>query len=109
MKSGSERLRLFDPAARAERFDPVTSDFDFVVRFADKSPGYASRYLDFAEALEELFGREVDLVTERSVQHPHFRRALESAQQLVYEREHEEAATRRTRGLPGDSAVHRRV
>jgi predicted nucleotidyltransferase len=67
MKSGSERLRLFDPAARAERFDPVTSDFDFVVRFADKSPGYASRYLDFAEALEELFGREVDLVTERSV------------------------------------------
>ena len=39
--------------------------------------------LDFAEALEELFGREVDLVTERSVQHPHFRRAVESAQQLA--------------------------
>ena len=79
---GVTRLRLFGSAA-TEQFDPAASDLDFVVCFADRPPGYADRYLDFAEALEQLFGREVDLVTERSVQHPHFRRAVESAQQLV--------------------------
>ena len=88
---GVARLHLFGSAARTEQFDPAASDLDFVVRFADKSPGYANRYLDFAEALEELFGREVDLVTERSAQNPHFRRAVESAQQLVCERGNERA------------------
>ena len=63
---GVARLHLFGSAA-TEQFDPATSDFDFVIRFADESPGYANRYLDFAGALEELFGREVDLATERSV------------------------------------------
>ena len=63
---GVARLHLFGSAARTEQFDPAASDLDFVVCFADKSPGYADRYLDFAEALEQLFGGEVDLVTECS-------------------------------------------
>ena len=82
---GVARLRLFGSAA-TERFDPDASDLDFVVAFADRSPGYADRYLDFAEALEQLFGRDVDLVTEHSVQNPYFRRSVASTQQLVYER-----------------------
>ena len=89
---GVARLHLFGSAARTEQFDPAASDLDFVVCFADESPGYADRYLDFAEALEQLFGREVDLVTERSVQNPYFQRSMESDQQLVYEQESEEAA-----------------
>ena len=89
---GVARLHLFGSAARTEQFDPAASDLDFVVCFADESPGYADRYLDFAEALEQLFGCEVDLVTERSVQNPYFQRSMESDQQLVYERESEEAA-----------------
>jgi predicted nucleotidyltransferase len=87
---GVARLCLFGSAA-TEHFDPATSDLDFIVAFADKSSGYADRYLDFAEALEELFGREVDVVTERSVQNPYFRRSVESTQRLVYEREDKEA------------------
>ena len=68
------------------RFDPETSDFDFLVSFRDSaSPGYADRYLDFAEALERLLGRKVDLVTERSVRRPSFRRAIESAHEVIYE------------------------
>ncbi len=90
-RHGVARLRLFGSAAK-KHFDPATSDLDFIVAFADRSPGYADRYLDFAEALEQLFDRSVDVVTERSVQNPYFRRSVESTQQLVYERENEEAS-----------------
>ena len=56
---GVERLELFG-SATSEAFDAASSDLDFIVRFADTSSGYADRYLDFAEALEELFlGRNV--------------------------------------------------
>ena len=60
---GVRRLDLFGSAATGE-FDPATSDLDFVATFADTlSPDYADRYLDFADALEALFGRPVDLLT----------------------------------------------
>ena len=40
----------------------MASDLDFVALFADRmSPTYVDRYLEFAEALEALFGRSVDL------------------------------------------------
>ena len=67
---GVGRLELFGSAGTQEFGE--ASDVDFIVKFADRSPGYADRYLDFAEALEELLGREVDLVTERSIQNPFF-------------------------------------
>jgi len=65
---GVARLELFGSAATPEFGE--ASDVDFIVKFADRSPGYADRYLDFAEALEGLLGRRVDLVTERSIQNP---------------------------------------
>jgi predicted nucleotidyltransferase len=71
---GVERLELFGSAV-TETFEE-SSDNDFIVKFADRSPGYADRYLDFAELLEELLGREVDLVTDRSIQNPFFFAAL---------------------------------
>ena len=77
-KYGVERLSLFGSAA-TESFDPASSDLDFVVSFADRSPGYADRYLDFAQALEQLFGRPVDLVTERSIRNPFFRQSVEDS------------------------------
>ena len=78
------RLAAFGSAVNG-RFDPVTSDYDFVVSFRDSSsPGYADRYFDFAEALERLLGRKVDLITERSVRRPSFRRAVEEAE-VIYE------------------------
>ncbi len=86
---GVERLELFGSAA-TEDFEEEGSDFDFIVKFADCSPGYANRYLDFAEALEEVLGREVDLVTERSIQNPFFRRSLDSSREVIYDRQSEE-------------------
>ena len=83
---GVKRLAAFGSAVSGH-FDPATSDFDFVVAFTDTvSSDYADRYLDFAEALERLLGRKVDLVTERSIRRPSFRRAIEAAHEVIYER-----------------------
>jgi predicted nucleotidyltransferase len=88
---GVERLALFG-SATSEAFDAATSDLDFIVQFADTSPGYADRYLDFAEALEALFGRDVDLVTERSISNPYFRKTVDATREVVYDRRREETA-----------------
>ncbi|CAN5736074.1 nucleotidyltransferase family protein [soil metagenome] len=87
-----QRLELFGSATRSD-FDESRSDLDFVVTFADKTPGtYADRYLDFAEALEQLFGRKVDLLTERSIRNRHFRSEVEAAREIIYDQRNEEAA-----------------
>ena len=87
------RLYLFGSAV-SRRFDSERSDLDFLVSFVGREPTgeYADRYLDFAEGLERLFGRPVDLVTEQSIRNPYFRREVESTRQLIYERTHEETA-----------------
>jgi len=89
---GVRRLEVFGSAVR-EDFDPTKSDFDFIVSFADKTPGtYADRYFDFAAAIEKLLGRRIDLLTERSIRNPYFRREVEAARQIVYDERSQEAA-----------------
>lgn len=81
---GVRRLDLFGSAATGE-FDPDRSDLDFVATFADtRVPGYADRYLAFAEGLELLFGRPVDVVIDRSIRNPYFRQAVDATRQPVY-------------------------
>lgn len=82
---------LFGSATSAA-FDAAESDLDVIVQFADTSPGYADRYLDFAEALEKLFGRDVDLMTERSILNPYFRPSVDSTREVIYDRRREEAS-----------------
>jgi len=86
---GVERLELFG-SATSEAFDAASSDLDVIVRFNGASPGYADRYLDFAKAPEELFGRDVDLVTERSISNPYFRKPVDSTREVVYDPGREE-------------------
>ena len=82
---GVRRLDLFGSAVQG-RFDPATSDLDFVVELADAgAPGYARRYIELAGALEELFQRPVDLLTEPMIGAPHFRETIEQTRQRVYE------------------------
>jgi predicted nucleotidyltransferase len=79
-------LSLFGSAVRDD-FDEATSDLDFVVLFADRTnPHYLDRYLDLADALEALFHRDVDLVTERSLRSPFFRDSVEREQMTIDER-----------------------
>jgi predicted nucleotidyltransferase len=90
-RHGVIRLDVFGSAATGQFQDP-TSDLDFIAEFADRSAGYADRYLDFAEALEALFGRKVDLLTERSIRDPFFRRTVDTQRQTVYDGRGGEAA-----------------
>ena len=87
-----ERLDLFGSAAIGD-FRPDSSDLDFLVRFTKREPtgAYADRVLDLAEALERIFQRPVDLVTEQSVRNPYFRRVIETTRQALYERPRAEA------------------
>ena len=90
---GVRRLEVFGSAARSD-FDFAKSDVDFIVSFADKTPGtYADRYLDFAAAIERLLGRKIDLLTERCIRNPYFRREVEAARQIVYDERSQEAVT----------------
>ncbi len=87
-----ERLELFGSAAKGN-FQPDSSDVDFLVTFADARPGtYADRYLGLLLALEQLFHCEIDLVTERSIRNPYFRKSVEASRRLVYEGRGEEVA-----------------
>ena len=83
---GVLKLDLFGSAARGD-FNPSDSDLDFVALFADRmNPNYVDRYLEFADELEMLFGRPVDLITERSIRSQSFRRAVDSDRETIYER-----------------------
>ena len=79
------RLDLFGSAARGD-FLPERSDLDFIVQFTRTGyAGYADAFLDFADALEKLLDRKVDLLTERMIRNPYFRTAVEASRQTVYE------------------------
>lgn len=88
-----ERLDIFGSAANGP-FEPGRSDLDFLVHFGQRNPTgeYAARYLDFADALEKLFSRRVDLLTEQSIRNPYLRREVEATRQIVYEQSDGEAA-----------------
>jgi uncharacterized protein len=79
------RLDVFGSAAQGG-FDPRRSDLDFVVTLEGRNSGeYADNFLGLARALEDLFQRKVDLITERSIRNPYFREAVEESRQLIYE------------------------
>jgi uncharacterized protein len=86
-----QRLDLFGSAATGG-FDPKSSDLDFLVTLQAPSAGdYADNYLGLANALEQLFRRRVDLVTERSIRNPYFRQVVNATRQAIYDRRSEEA------------------
>ena len=86
------RLALFGSAARGD-FDPAKSDLDFLVLFDRRdNPDYVDRFLDLADALEALFNRKVDLVTELSARSPRFRASIDPDLESLYVRPDYETA-----------------
>ena len=90
---GVYKLDLFGSAASGS-FKSESSDFDFVVNFWDRSPGYARRFVGLADDLEALLGRDVDLITERSIQDPDFKRIVDEQRETVFEDRNRETAAR---------------
>ena len=61
------------------------SDVDLVVSFnkAEVSD-YFDNYFDFKYALEELFGREVDLLEEQTIKNPYLKKNVDTTKALIY-------------------------
>jgi hypothetical protein len=86
-----ERLELFGSAAKST-FEPESSDLDFIARFSGLTePGIAKRYIGFAEALEDLFDRPVDVLVDQPFTNPYFAQAVAQTRQVIYERASQEA------------------
>ena len=79
------RLELFGSALTEERFDHERSDLDFLVEFLPLKPGeHADAYFGLLEALEQLFGRHVDLVMVRAVKNIYFLESVNKNRKVVY-------------------------
>lgn len=70
-RNGVARLRVFGSAI-SDRFDPATSDLDFLVDFLPDAPRGIRPYLSLKEELESISGRTVDLVEAAAVRNPYF-------------------------------------
>ena len=78
------RLDAFGSALR-EDFDPARSDLDFVVEFNNFNvDNAADRYLGLLVDLEDLFGREIDLVSYRAIRNPFFKQVVDQTRVLLY-------------------------
>lgn len=88
---GIRRLDIFGSGATG-RFESESSDLDFVVDLGDYDETVGDRYLDFADALEELLGRPVDLLTERSIRNPYLKASINRQRKAIYEAGNRETA-----------------
>ncbi len=76
-------LHLFGSAV-TDKFNPE-SDLDFLVTFQGMDPEmYAEDFFNFRDALTALFGRDVDLIEEKTLKNPYFKAAVESHKVLLY-------------------------
>jgi len=79
------RLELFGSAIDDENFDPENSDIDFLVEFQPLKQGeYADTYFGLLEAVENLFGRHVDLVMPRAIKNPYFLEVINRNRKVLY-------------------------
>ena len=61
------------------------SDLDFIVALKSDDPvEYTDNYFDLLFGFEDLFGRNIDLVTVNSLKNPYFIKQFEKTRQLIY-------------------------
>ena len=78
------RLEVFGSAARSVDFNPDSSDADFLVEFApDAQPGL-DVFFGAKAALEQLLGRNVDLVESGAVRNPYVLASINRNREAVY-------------------------
>ena len=76
-----QRLDLIGSAARDDF--ATNSDVDVLVSF-DGEGRLFERYFDLKERLEAIFKRPVDVIEERAVKNPYFKRATEKDRIRIY-------------------------
>ena len=66
------------------RFSPE-SDIDFIVGFQPLDIAhYADNYFNLKFALEDIFNKKIDLLEEKEIRNPYFKKAIENKLQLIY-------------------------
>lgn len=62
------------------------SDIDFLVSFNNDIHlfDYADNYFDLKDKLSQLFGREIDLITDSTVSNPYFKQEIEKTKKYIY-------------------------
>ena len=60
------------------------SDVDVLISFSDGARWSLYEWVDMAEELQEIFGREVDLLSRRSLRNPFRRQEILSNQRVLY-------------------------
>ena len=67
-----------------EKFND-TSDIDILISFDELSiEQYTDNYFELHYKLQDLFGRKIDLLTEKSLSNPYFIKGVEQTKQLIY-------------------------
>jgi predicted nucleotidyltransferase len=83
MKHNVKNLSAFGSVC-TDRFNDK-SDIDLLVSFNPMDYGdYADAYFELAENFEELFHRQVDLVTDKSLKNPYFIDSVNQTKMLLY-------------------------
>ena len=79
-----KRLYAFGSVVKGEFTND--SDIDFLISFAENlSPEeYADNYFSLHYKLRELFNREIDIVTERTLSNPYFIESVNESKKLIY-------------------------
>lgn len=61
------------------------SDVDLVVDFNKTEVGdYFDNYFDFKYSLQDLLGREIDLLEEQTIRNPYLKKNVDSTKMLIY-------------------------
>ena len=63
------------------------SDIDLIVDFENIDHyQYADNYFDLKFSLEDIFGREVDLLEHKAIKNPYLRKSIDETKKLIYGR-----------------------
>ena len=78
-------LELIGSALNEDDFDPQTSDIDFIVEFLPSQPRqHAKAYFKLLEKLQDLFGREIDLVEVKAITNPYLLDSINKNKMEIY-------------------------
>jgi predicted nucleotidyltransferase len=86
-----QSLAVFGSAATATS-DEDANDVDLICDLGSYVPGTFHRFMGFVEALEALFDKNVDLLTEKQIQNPYFRYSVNQSRTTIYEARSRHAA-----------------
>ena len=78
------RLDVFGSAARADDFNPATSDVDFLIEFAEGATPGLQDFFGAKTALEHLLGCPVYLIEPGALRNPYVLASVNRNREAVY-------------------------